>query len=178
LAGRKVDKQRAGAPKHHHKPVERPIPTLMENRLEVAPIDLTLLARGCLKAHGQFTQAAMLLAQRTQKVAQDRTSSRIALGVDLLIQTHGRELRARGEPVLQVRFERIQLRAAWSRPGILRQAITAERPAHGVAVNAQLASDSANRQPLLLQAFDHHPYLLPDHPGTPFRVEIPGRLSQ
>jgi len=121
------------------------------------PIDLPLLPGGGLKPAGELAQAPVFLAQGPQEIAQDRTAPRIPLGLDLLGQPHRGQLRAFHEAAFELGFEGVQLRGLWDGASILGQAVAAKRSAYRVSINAQLPGNRPDRQPLLLQVFDHHP---------------------
>jgi hypothetical protein len=178
LRGGEVPAQRPRVAHDHDNAIERAALPRVEDRANVAPIALTVLPWGGLNADRALAQALALWAPGPEQRAEDRTTVRSPLGLDLVGPPHRGALGTFDQAPFEVRFARIPLRGWRGGAAIRRPAPAPQGPPDRVAVNAPRPSKRSNRDALWLQGCHHDPWLLQDHPGSPpLWMERPGKVS-
>src|SRR5690606_28997670 len=136
---------------------------------ELAPVDLELVARRGLEAHGQLLEASPLGAERTDEVLDERDLTRVA-ALTQLAKKHGRmDLGLLLDSLRQVVLVRLQNARPLRSRRVVRRLLVAKIAPHGVAADSELFGDAANRSPLAMHGFDVHPGLQCEHPGLRLR---------
>src|SRR5690606_18437412 len=133
------------------------------------PVDLELVARRGLEAHGQLLEASPLGAERTDEVLDERDLTRVA-ALTQLAKKHGRmDLGLLLDSLRQVVLVRLQNARPLRSRRVVRRLLVAKIAPHGVAADSELFGDAANRSPLAMHGFDVHPGLQCEHPGLRLR---------
>ena len=133
--------------------------------VELAPVDLELIARLGLVAHRERLHAPLLFAERPHEVFHERDLAAVAAGADLAQQYGGTDLGLLLQSLAQVVLVGVQDARPLRARRVGRRAVRPKVTAHRVSADAEFAGDPTNRSPLAMHGLDVHPGLQRDHPG-------------